>query len=174
MSADDGLGLTEGSTGFRSSCRTSSSSTSRSQLPSSVRTFKLNHWTHHPDAPNFQSLSSPALSTSSSRKRPPAPSRAVVLYVLSPLRFTLTPLMTLFSQIFISILFNAFQAFNELPTQMMGRAIMWKARIKLRYTSLPSLTTCSPSTNASRSTLRRRSPSPRRSPMRRSACSRFW
>ncbi|KAK4699639.1 hypothetical protein P7C70_g6621, partial [Phenoliferia sp. Uapishka_3] len=28
--------------------------------------------------------------------------------------------------IFISILFNAFQAFNELPTQMMGRAIMWK------------------------------------------------
>ncbi|ORY59909.1 pleiotropic drug resistance ABC transporter [Leucosporidium creatinivorum] len=28
--------------------------------------------------------------------------------------------------IFIAILFNSFQAFNELPTQMMGRAIMWK------------------------------------------------
>lgn len=28
--------------------------------------------------------------------------------------------------IFIAILFNAFQAFNELPTQMMGRPIMWK------------------------------------------------
>lgn len=28
--------------------------------------------------------------------------------------------------IFITILFNAFQAFNELPLQMMGRPIMWK------------------------------------------------
>ncbi|GAA5965734.1 hypothetical protein JCM21900_006739 [Sporobolomyces salmonicolor] len=28
--------------------------------------------------------------------------------------------------IFIALLFNSFQAFNELPTQMMGRAITWK------------------------------------------------
>ncbi|SCZ91281.1 BZ3500_MvSof-1268-A1-R1_Chr1-2g01305 [Microbotryum saponariae] len=28
--------------------------------------------------------------------------------------------------IFIALLFNAFQAFNELPTQMLGRPIMWK------------------------------------------------
>lgn len=30
--------------------------------------------------------------------------------------------------IFIALLFNSFQAFNELPTQMLGRAIIWKHR----------------------------------------------